>query len=124
MVNMRHRTKFVVIGPATAKIRWFWHFQNGGRRRLEFLKCQNFNGRKDKGGQTVYRYQILCPSVKWLLRYGDFGIFQDGGRRHFLFSNCPNLNGRKNQKGQTASPYQILWWSVKQLRRYGDFSIY
>ena len=47
---------------------------------LDFIYFQNFNCLNGKDGQIASSCQILCRSVKPLLRYVFFRFFQDGVR--------------------------------------------
>jgi len=60
---------FGSIGQTVTEIRRFLiFFKDGGRSYLGFLKFRNFNGRKCQEGQNASLCQILCRSVKLLLR--------------------------------------------------------
>ena len=95
--------------------------QDGGRRHLEFLKFENFNGRTAKECRTALPCQIWSKSVKRWPRYGDFSIFQDGGRRHFRFLKFGTFNGPTAQERRTASPCKISLKLLKTRPRYCDF---
>jgi len=43
---------------------------------LNFQKFQIFNGRKCQDDQSASQCQILCRSIKLLVRYGDFFTFK------------------------------------------------
>jgi len=59
--------------------------QNAGCRHLEFLKFENFNGRKGQGVKLRHVTKISWRSDKPLRRYDDFSIFQDADCRYLEF---------------------------------------
>jgi len=61
---------FVEIAQTTEEICQFSMFQDGGRRYLEFLKFQNFNGRYAQRGRTASSCKIWSKSLKPRLRCG------------------------------------------------------
>jgi len=72
---------FVKIGQS---VWWYCNlsiFQHGGRRRLGFLRSQNFIVWQGPEGRDASACQILSKLVNRLQRHsGIFFIFQDGGR--------------------------------------------
>ena len=74
-------------------------FLDGDRRRLEFSKFQNCNGRKVQEGQTASLCQISCRSVKLLRRYDISFLLSRWRPPHLGFSNFGNFNSRNAQEG-------------------------
>jgi len=77
MVNLRHRAKFRGDQSNRCGNMAFFHFQDGGRRHVGFLKCRNFNSRKgqDSRGQNcviVPNFVAISQPVAEIWRFFDF----------------------------------------------------
>ena len=71
--ELRHRAKF--RQNQSNRGRDMAIFQDGGLRRLGFLKFQIFNGRDGQEGRTTSTCQILSKLHEPRLRYNNFSIF-------------------------------------------------